>query len=90
MDIENYLQKEKKLSVDEIAASMNTTPERVENIINKKDNFTSEDINSYLKFSGFHFWEFTLKAIPLNHLSEKTKKRVIICKEISDHLKKKK
>ena len=90
MDIANYLQKEQKLSVDEIAVSMETTPEHVKNIINKKEYFTPEDINTYLKFSGLHFWEFALASIPLNHLPEKIKKRVIICKEISDHLKKKK
>jgi hypothetical protein len=90
MDIAIYLQKEKNLSVEAIAASMDTTLEHVEKVISKKEQFTPEDINTYLKTSELHFWEFILEAVPLNHLTEKIKKRILLCKEMSDHLKKKK
>ena len=89
MDIVNYLQKEQNLSVKDIAASMETTVSHIEKVISKKELFTPEDIDAYIKFSGLYFWEFILEAIPFNHLSKKTKSRVLLCKEISDHLKKK-
>jgi len=89
MDIVKYLQEDQKLSVEEIAASMNTTVSHVEKVVNKKEQFTPEDINAYLKSSELHFWEFILKAVPLSHITEKIKKRILLCKEMSDHLKKK-
>lgn len=84
-----YLQKEKELSVDEIAVSMGTTPDHIKDVIEKKQQFTAEDLNTYLKSSNLHFWEFATEAIPLNHLTEKARKRVLLCKEISFHIKKK-
>ena len=90
MDIVKYLQEDQNLSVSDIATSMSTTVSHVEKVISKKEQFTPEDVNEYIKFSNIHLWEFTLKAIPLNHLTEKIKKRILLCKEVSDHLKKKK
>ncbi len=89
MDIVKYLQEEQNLSVENIATSMNTTISHVEKVIDKKEQFTPEDINAHIESSKLHLWEFTLLAIPLNHLTEKTKNRILLCKEISDHLKKK-
>ena len=89
MDIVKYLQKEQKLSVESIATSMHTTVSHVEKVISKKEQFTPEDINEHIKSSKLHLWEFTLSAIPLSHLTEKTKNRILLCKQLSDHLKKK-
>jgi len=89
MDIVKYLQEEQNLSVKAISTSMNTTISHIEKVISKKEQFTSKDVNTYINSSELHFWEFVIEAIPLNHLSEKTKNRVLLCKEISDHLKKK-
>jgi hypothetical protein len=80
----------KELSVKDIAMSMNTTISHIKKIVNKKEQFTPEDLNTYLKSSELHFWEFAIAAIPLNHLSEKAKNRVLLCKKISSHLNKKK
>ena len=90
MDIVKYLQEGQKLSVKAIATSMNTTISHIEKVINKKEQFTPEDLNAYLKSSELHFWEFAIAAIPLNHLSEKAKNRVLLCKQLSFHLNKKK
>lgn len=89
MDIVKYLQEDKKLSVDDIAKSMGTTVDHIENVISKKETFTANDLKEYLEFSKFHFWEFAIKAIPLNHLSEKAKNRVLLCQQISAHINKK-
>ena len=88
MDIVKYLREDQKLSVKDISTSMNTTVSHVEKVISKREQFTPEDINEHIKSSKLHLWEFTLLAIPLNHLTEKTKNRILLCKEISDHLKK--
>jgi len=88
MDIARYLQKDQKLSVKEIAASMDTTVDHIEKIINKKELFTAPDVEAYLKSSGLHFWEFAIAAIPMTHLPEKARNRVKLCQEISNHLKK--
>jgi hypothetical protein len=89
-DIVRYLQEEKKLSVAEIAAAMDTTVDHIEKVVKKKEPFTAEDFTAYLESSKLHFWEFAIEAIPLNHLPEKARRRVLLCKEISIHLKKKK
>ena len=90
IDIVKYLQREKKLSVSDIALSMNTTTDHIEKVINQKTQFTAEDIDSYLKSSNLHFWQFAIKAIPLNHLSARARDRILLCKELSEHIKKKK
>ena len=89
MDIARYLQEDKKLSVEDIATSMGTTVDHIKNVISKKETFTGEDLNAYLESSKLHFWEFAIEAIPLNHLSEKAKSRVLLCQEISAHINKK-
>lgn len=85
-----YLQESEQLSVDDIAAAMDTTTTHINNVISNKEQFTSEDLNSYLKYSGLRFWQFAIKAIPLNHLSTKARDRILLCKELSAHIKKKK
>jgi len=90
MDIVKYLQKDQKLSVEEIATSMDTTVDHISKVIEKEEQFTEEDLNSYLKFSKLHFWEFAFEAIPLSHLTEKAKDRIKLCQKISTHIKKKK
>jgi plasmid maintenance system antidote protein VapI len=90
MDIVKYLQEERNLSAEAISTSMGTTISHVEKVINKKEQFTPEEINKYINSSELQFWEFALAAIPLNHLSEKTRNRVLLCKQLSDHIKKKK
>ena len=87
-DILQYLQGEKKLSVFDIAVSMNASADHIVGIINQKEQFTAKDLDSYLESSKLHFWEFAIKAIPLNHLPQKARKNVLICQEISDRLKK--
>ena len=90
IDILKYLQEDEKLSVEEIAAAMGTDVDHINEIIKRKKHFTAADLESYLKSSGLHFWEFAIKAIPLNHLPEKAKDRVLFCKQLSDQIKKKK
>lgn len=89
MDIVKYLQEDKKLSVEDIARSMDTTVDHIENVISKKETFTAQDLKKYLESSKLHFWEFAIEAIPFNHLSEKAKSRVSLCQEISAHINKK-
>lgn len=88
-DIIEYFQK-KGSSIDEIAEAMDTSSDHIIDIINNKSAFSADNINSYLKSTNIHFWEFAFKAIPLNHLPEKARNRVLLCKKLSDHLKKKK
>jgi len=76
--------------VVEIAAAMDTTTTHIDNVISNKEQFTSEDLNAYLKYSGLRFWEFAIRVIPLEHLTPKARDRVLLCKELSEHIKKKK
>jgi len=87
-DIVKYLQEEKKLSVADIATSMDTTVDHINQIIDQKEQFTADNIDSYLKSSKLHFWEFAIKAIPLEHLTPKARKNILICQEISARIKK--
>ena len=88
-DIMLYLQK-KGQSIDSIAKSMSTSPEFIQFVIDKKLQLTSKHIDSYLKNANILFWRFAMEAIPMGHLPKKAKKRVMLCKEINDHIEKNK
>ncbi|MHA1469007.1 MAG: hypothetical protein ACTSSP_00445 [Candidatus Asgardarchaeia archaeon] len=88
IDIVRHLQK-KGYSVDDISNSMGTSPQHINNVIDKKEPLTPDDINIYLNNTKISFWEFAYEAIPLSHLPEKAQKRILLCKEIAEHLKKK-
>lgn len=88
VDIVQHLQK-KGYSVDDISSSMGTSPQHINNVIDKKEPLTADDINFYLKKANISFWEFAYGSIPLSHLPEKAQKRILLCKEIAEHLKKK-
>ncbi len=88
-DILEYLYKKEKMSINEIAESMGTDPDYIKNAIKGRKTLTIDHINYYTSHKGIHFWEFALAAIPLNHLSEKIRNRILLCKQLSDHIKKK-
>jgi hypothetical protein len=90
VDIMKYLQEKKGQSVDDIASSMNASPEHIQKVANKKEQLTIEDVNAYLKTNDLHFWEFAIEAIPLSHLTPKAKKRILLCQELANHIKKNK
>jgi len=69
--------------------AMGTTPDHIKNVLKSKASFETPDINHCVKFLNIHFWEFVLAAIPLEHLSEKAKSKILFCKEVSDQMKKK-
>ena len=88
LDIIQHLKEQEGLSINEIAEVMSTTPTHIQEVINKKSQLTSEDLNQYLKNKDIKFWEFAIDAIPTNHLSPQTKKKIQICKDLNDHLRK--
>ena len=89
-DIIKYLLKTKGMTIENIAEAMDTTVPRIKNINKNKETFIPQDINTYVKSSDIHFWEFIIEAVPLNHLSEKARNRVLVCKELSEKIKKNK
>ncbi len=86
-DIIRYLQKE-GMSINDIAKDLNTSVSHIQDIINKKTTLKPKDLNSYLKNKNIRFWEFITKVVPKSHLTPKLKKKLLICKELSDHLNK--
>jgi len=86
-DIVVYLQK-KGQSVADIATNMSTSPEFINFVIEQKLRLTPEHINAYLKNQNIAFWEFVIEAIPETHLPKSVSKKIQICKQISDHIKK--
>ena len=90
MDIIEYLTNKKGMSVEDIAKAMSVDTDHIKQVKNKKKNFTPDDINSYLKSQNQRFWEFAIEVIPLEHLSDDSRKRILLCKELSDHIKKSK
>ena len=89
-DIIVYLQKKKGQSVNDIATSMSTSPEFIQFVIEEKLKFTTEHINTYLKNKDIKFWEFAIEAIPIDHIPEKSRKKMMIYKQMADLIKKKK
>ena len=88
IDIIKYLQEEKNLSINEISQFMGTTVNHINDILETKQVLTSDNITFYLKYSGLHFWEFAIKAIPLDHLTKKARNRILLCQKLSEHIKK--
>jgi transcriptional regulator with XRE-family HTH domain len=89
-DIVNYLLTQKSYSQRELAEALHTTIERIRLISFKKDGLSKEELEIILDISNMPFWEFASHAIPLEHLPEKTRKKVALCQEIAEHLRKKK
>ena len=89
-DIVNYFLTQKSYSQRELALSMDTTVERIRSILYKKEGLSKEELDMLLKLSNMKFWEFASLAISPDHLPIQIRKRIAVCKEISDHLKKKK
>ena len=90
VDIIKYLQEKKGQSVNDIAESMSTSPEFIQFVIDEKLPLTSNHINTYTKKNNLRFWEFAIEAIAAKHLSPSVAKKIRICKELSDHIKKSK
>ncbi len=88
-NIMQYLQEKEELSVDSIAEAMNISSDQVQKIINKKSCLTVENVLTYLKNTNTKLWKFSIETNLIEHLPKKIKKRMLICKEISDHIKKK-
>ena len=88
-DIMKYLQEKEGQSVNDIAESMSTSPEFIQFVIEGKFSLTPDHVNNYTKKKNIRFWEFAIKAIPMSHLSEKARKKVQLCKELSECLEKK-
>lgn len=89
IDIVTYLQKEKGLSVDEIAQSLDTSVETIKGVLKSEQLLTPDNVNFYLKSSDLPFWEFCVAAIPMEHIPEKARNRILLCEELSKHIKKK-
>ena len=88
VDIIKYLQEKKGHSVNDIAIAMSTSPEFIQFVIEEKLPLTSDHINNYTKNKHIRFWELAIEAIPEDHLPPKVAKKIQICKELSDHIKK--
>jgi len=88
-DIIVYLREKKEMPIADIAKTMDTSPNFIQFVINEKLILTTEHINTYLKNTNTHFWEFALEAIPLNHMSKKAKNRVLLCKRMAEYTNKK-
>ena len=88
-DILKYLQEKKEMKVEDIAKAMGTTSEHIQKIINKETRFTSSDIKAYLKNTNTQLWEFSCDGDLLRHFPDKIKKNILLCHEISKHIKKK-
>ena len=90
IDIIEYLQKKKGMSIDDIAKTMGSTDKHIQKIINKKTFLTAENLESYLNNTNTSFWELAIESNLLQYLPSKIKKNVILCQQISQTIKKKK
>lgn len=73
----------------DIAKAMGTTVSHIKAVMKNKEPLTPTNVNTYISSIDLHFWEFVLEAIPIKHLPGKVKKKVLLCKQISDYIKKK-
>ena len=90
VDIVKYLIEKKEMSVDDIAKAMDSTDKHIKKIISKKETLTAEDLKSYLKNTESAFWELSYESGILDQLPKKTSKKIMICQQLSQHIKKNK
>lgn len=83
-----FMRKGKKTK--KLAKEMSSTIEHIEDVLNEKSNFTAEDIDNYSKNNNMKFWEFAIEVLGLDNLPEKSKNKVMLCKELDEIIKKKK
>ena len=90
IEIVNYLKDKKKCSIENIAKSMGTSQEHIQDILNHKSFLKEDQILFYLKTTNTHFYDFFYEAIDLKLLPKKTREKILFCKKLSDRIKKKK
>ena len=90
IDIIQYLHQKKGTSIDDIAKSMSTTPDHIQNIIDYKSTLQIENIDNYLQNKNVKFWQFASETIPVEHLSPKIRNKIQLCRELSEYIEKKK
>ena len=87
-DILRYFAVKKGYSATEIAKAVSAPVSHIDNILKSKEYFTIKDVLSYIENSKMMFWEFAIEALDLSHLPEKTRKRVLVCQQLAELLKK--
>lgn len=88
-DIVKYLTQTKGYSVEKVAQMMGVEDSVIAGVLKKKVSLQREHIDKYLAEEGLHFWELAFAAIPKQHLSEKAYKRIMLCKQLSEKIRRK-
>lgn len=92
-DIVNYLLIKKGYSQNELVDLMDITTEKIDSILHNKDKLAPYNIISFTKKTDIKFWQIIYEGIPQEHyhfLPEKAIQRSILCKQLSDAIKRKK
>lgn len=89
-DIVTYLSQQKGYSYKKIAEILGEEESLIRKVTKLKVALTQEHLQKVLDFEQMRFWEFAIEAIPRKHLSEKAYNRIELCKQLADHLKKRK
>ena len=76
-DIMKYLQEKKGMSINDMALATDSSPEFINLVLENKLTLTSDHINAYVKNKEIRFWELAIEAIPMDHMSEKSRKKII-------------
>jgi len=90
LDIVHYLIEKRGYSLKEAADALGTSKSHIRQIQKKKEALSPENFQILLKNLNMRFFEFAVEAINLDHLPEESRKKILLCKELSDHIKKKK
>lgn len=68
---------------------MGISVEDINRILKKKISLNQEHINNFSKNEEYKIWQLMYDAIPPNHLSEKAREKIKLCRLLSKRLRKK-
>jgi predicted transcriptional regulator len=92
MDILFFFIKNKNLSIEELSKILEIPTSEIKKISNPyyKSVLSKENVQHFLDKTNMKQWELIYQAIPPKHLTEEIRKKIELCKIVSDRKKRKK
>lgn len=91
IDIISFLIKKKNLSLIQISELMDLPVSEIKKISNPyyKSILDQKHINCFLEKNDIKYWELIYEAVPPEHLTEEIRKKIELCKIVSNRKKRK-
>lgn len=88
IDIIRFLLESKDFTKESLSKSMDISVKNINKVLKKKISLSQEHINNFSKNEEYKIWQLMYDAIPPNHLSEKAREKIELCRVLSKRLRK--